>query len=96
MYWTEHRLPGSAWREAGAQAVFLVQKTTQERSGLSAIEEGSHPQLIDNEVVLWQKLDYFHYNPVNRGYVDLTEHWRCSSARNYAGQHGLIPVFMDW
>jgi REP element-mobilizing transposase RayT len=59
-------------------------------------EEGSHPQLIDNDVVLRQKMDYIHYNPVKRGYVDLPEHWRYSSARNYAGQEGLIPVFMDW
>jgi len=59
-------------------------------------EEGSHPQLIENDVVLRQKLDYIHQNPVKRGYVDLAEHWRYSSARNYAGQDGMLPVFMDW
>ena len=59
-------------------------------------EEGSHPQLMDNEEVLRQKLDYIHQNPVKRGYVDLPEHWRCSSARNYAGREGLIPVDTDW
>ena len=31
-----------------------------------------------------QKLDYIHHNPVKRGYVDQPEHWRYSSARNYA------------
>ncbi|WP_020483877.1 REP-associated tyrosine transposase [Methylomonas sp. MK1] len=59
-------------------------------------EEGSHPQLIDNPDVLRQKLDYIHLNPVKRGYVDLPEHWRYSSARNYAGQDGLLPVYRDW
>jgi len=59
-------------------------------------EEGSHPQLIDNSEVLRQKLDYIHLNPVKRGYVDLAEHWRYSSARDYAGLTGLLPVFRDW
>ena len=59
-------------------------------------EEGSHPQLIQNEMMLRQKLDYIHFNPVKRGYVDDPTHWRYSSARNYAGLEGLMPVFMDW
>jgi REP element-mobilizing transposase RayT len=44
-------------------------------------EEGSHPQLIQNAEMLRQKLDYIHFNPVKRGYVDKPEHWRYSSAR---------------
>ena len=59
-------------------------------------EEGSHPQRIDNETVLLQKLDYIHQNPVKRGYVDAAEHWRYSSARNYAGQEGLIEIRKAW
>ena len=59
-------------------------------------QEGSHPQLIENDEVMLQKLDYIHYNPVKRGYVDDPTHWRYSSARNYAGQPGLLPVLTDW
>ncbi|MEI8572547.1 transposase [Methylomonas sp. EFPC1] len=59
-------------------------------------EEGSHPQMIDNPDVLRQKLEYIHLNQVKRDYVDLPEHWRYSSARNYAGQEGLLPVYRDW
>jgi putative transposase len=59
-------------------------------------EEGSHPQRIESEVVMRQKLDYIHYNPVKRGFVDLPEHWRWSSARDYAGMQGLIDVDRDW
>ena len=58
--------------------------------------EGSHPQLIDSEEVLRQKLDYTHQNPVKRGYVDDSVHWRYSIARNYAGLPGLIPIFTGW
>ncbi len=59
-------------------------------------QEGSHPQQIDNEFMLRQKLEYIHQNPIKRGYVDETVHWRWSSARNYDGKAGLIEVFTDW
>jgi REP element-mobilizing transposase RayT len=59
-------------------------------------QEGSHPQLIENDAIMWQKLEYIHNNPVERGYVDDPLHWRYSSARNYAGQQGLVTVRMDW
>jgi putative transposase len=59
-------------------------------------QEGSHPQRIEAEAVFAQKLAYIHNNPVRRGYVDLPEHWRYSSARDYAGVDGLLPVVIDW
>ena len=59
-------------------------------------EEGSHLQVVESETVMRQKLDYIHQNPVKRGYVDLPEDWRYSSARNYAGQVGLIDVVRAW
>ncbi len=59
-------------------------------------QEGSHPKLIQGDEMMRQKIEYIHYNPVRRGYVDLPIHWRYSSARNYAGLDGLIPVTMRW
>ena len=55
-------------------------------------QEGSHAEMVFSEAVMREKLDYLHRNPVKRGYVDLPEHWRYSSARNYLGQPGLIEV----
>ena len=55
-------------------------------------QEGSHPQRILNDAMLQQKAEYIHNNPVRRGFVDLPEHWRYSSARNYAGMKGLVPL----
>lgn len=55
-------------------------------------QEGSHAELVCSEAVMHQKLEYIHYNPVRRGYVDLAEHWRYSSARNYAGAPGLLKI----
>ncbi|MDD5389899.1 MAG: hypothetical protein PHD37_11165 [Gallionellaceae bacterium] len=59
-------------------------------------QEGSHPQLIQGETMMRQKLDYLPNNPVVRGYVDDPIHWRYSSARNYAGLPGLLEVETRW
>jgi putative transposase len=59
-------------------------------------QEGSHPQQLKNGEMMLQKLEYIHLNPVKRGFVDEAVHWRLSSARNYAGLPGLIPVQTDW
>jgi putative transposase len=59
-------------------------------------QEGNHPEQIQTEDMMWQKLEYVHNNPVARGYVDDPVHWRYSSARNYAGLPGLIDVVTDW
>ena len=52
--------------------------------------------MIADDGMLLQKLEYMHYNPVKRGYVDDPTYWRYSSARNYAGLAGLIRVTTDW
>jgi putative transposase len=59
-------------------------------------QEGSHPQQITSDEMMQQKLEYIHYNPVKRGYVDDPVHWRYSSARNYVGSSGLIEVATQW
>ena len=46
-------------------------------------QEGFHPQLILDEAMLVQKIEYIHHNPVKRGLVDLPVQWRYSSARNF-------------
>jgi len=33
-------------------------------------QEGSHPQVIETEEVMWQKIEYIHDHPIRRGYVD--------------------------
>ena len=59
-------------------------------------QEGSHPEQLRTAEMMWQKIEYVHSNPLARGYVDDPVHWRYSSARNYAGQGGLIEVVTDW
>ncbi len=59
-------------------------------------QEGSHPKMIESEQVMWQKLEYMHNNPLRRGYISDSIHWRYSSARCYAGQTGMVEVCTDW
>jgi putative transposase len=59
-------------------------------------QEGSHPEQIEGETMMLQKLEYIHNNPVARGYVDDPIHWRYSSARDYAGMRGMIQVTTRW
>jgi len=59
-------------------------------------QEGGKPKQIQNDDMMWQKIEYVHNNPVVRGFVDDPLHWRWSSARNYAGQAGSIEVVTDW
>ena len=59
-------------------------------------QEGVHPEWIQNERMMRQKVEYIHNNPVERGYVDRPEHWRYSSARNYLGMEGLLDVCVEW
>jgi len=57
-------------------------------------QEGSHPEEMANSTLLMQRIAYIHNNPVKRGYVDLPEHWRYSSARAYLGQASLLPIVL--
>jgi len=55
-------------------------------------QESVHPELIQDEEMMRQKIEYIHRNPVKRGYVDQAEHWRYLSARNYQDMDGLIEI----
>ncbi len=74
----------------------MIKRGYKKDSKYQLWEEGIHPQLIESKAVMRQKLDYIHFNPVKRGYVDEPEHWCYSSARNYAGKPGMIEVVYEW
>ena len=57
-------------------------------------QEGSHPEEMSETTLFMQRLTYIHNNPVKRGYVDLPEHWRYSSARSYMGEESLLPIVL--
>jgi len=43
-----------------------------------------------------EKITYIHHNPVKRGYIEEAEHWRYSSAKDYAGIDGILKIERVW
>lgn len=55
-------------------------------------EEGIHPKQLTTVDMVNQKMAYLHNNPVKSGFVSDPADWRYSSASDYLGGKGLIPV----
>jgi len=72
----------------------FYKKAHRKEKSFQVWEEGYQPKLIQTEAMMKVKIDYIHYNPVKRGYVDKAIHWRYSSARNYESGYGLIHIDM--
>lgn len=68
----------------------------KKKSTYQVWQEGSHPQVIQGQKMMRQKIDYIHYNPVEAGYVDDPLDWKYSSARNYEGLAGVLEVNTNW
>lgn len=66
----------------------------QDERDVAFWQDSLHPELIISDHMMWEKIEELHANPVKRGYVDEPEHWRFSSARDYAGALGLglLPI----
>ncbi|NDK57702.1 REP-associated tyrosine transposase [Pontibacter fetidus] len=57
-------------------------------------QDGNEAKEIFSNNFLDQKLEYIHQNPVRAEWVSEPEHYRYSSAANYAGKLGLLPVML--
>ncbi|MEO9885836.1 MAG: hypothetical protein ABJR05_02215 [Balneola sp.] len=70
----------------------FAKKMHKKQSKYQVWQEGVHPTQIDSDEKMKKVLDYIHVNPVKAGFVNNPEHWRYSSAIDYAGKEGLLPV----
>lgn len=52
----------------------------------------NHPIEMNSNEIIDSRLEYVHENPVKAGFVDESREWKYSSARDYAGEKGLIDV----
>lgn len=55
-------------------------------------QHGNHPIELDNNMILEQKLEYLHHNPVKQGFTNRQECYPWSSAKDYAGEKGMIEL----
>jgi REP element-mobilizing transposase RayT len=71
---------------------FMARKTKR-TDHFKLWQDGSHAMDIFTIDFLQQKVDYIHNNPVRNGLVDLPEHYRFSSARDYfTEEKGLVDI----
>ena len=57
-------------------------------------QDGYHAELLYTEEFFQQKIDYIHQNPVKMEIVSHPEDYLYSSAKDYAGNKGLLQVTM--
>jgi len=57
-------------------------------------QDGNEAKEIHSNSFLGQKLEYIHENPVKAEIVENAEEYIYSSAKNYAGEQGLIDVIL--
>ncbi len=55
-------------------------------------QKGNHAVYLETNEMMDQRLDYIHNNPVESGIVEEAEHYVFSSARDYAGDQGLLKI----
>jgi len=55
-------------------------------------QQHSHPLELSSAYLVQQKIDYIHQNPVKAGIVGEAHHYLYSSAYDYAGGKGPIPI----
>jgi REP element-mobilizing transposase RayT len=59
----------------------------------------NHAEEIYSNTFIQQKVEYIHQNPVRGGLVQFPQEYVYSSAKNYAGEDGLVDVVkvaMEW
>jgi hypothetical protein len=55
-------------------------------------QQHNMPIEVTSYEMMQQKLNYIHMNPVVAGFVDEPQHWKYSSAIDYAGGKGLLKI----
>ena len=59
-------------------------------------QDGNEPKDVYSAEFLQQKIEYIHNNPVRAGWVNEPQHYKYSSAIDYAGDKGLIEVLFAY
>ena len=70
---------GTRWKRAPGEA-----ERTSRTSNYKFWKDGFHPIMLDKTILIEQKLEYIHQNPVLEGFVRNAEEWKNSSALAYS------------
>ena len=76
----------------------MMEKAGKENSnncGFQLWQQHNHPIELSTQIMIHQKLDYLHNNPVTAGFVESPEDWLYSSAQEYyTGKKGMINILL--
>lgn len=67
-------------------------KKNSNNKGFQFWQQHNKPIELYDNVIMDQKLEYIHNNPVEAGFVSRPEDYVYSSARNYCGEQGILDV----
>ena len=80
-------------KKSWALNIFQNYKLEHKRESRYQIwQEGFHPQMITDDDILTQKIEYIHWNPVKRGLVEQPEFWRYSSASSFSDGNCVLDL----
>lgn len=71
---------------------FSFEARRTRRSEVYKIWKDDNHAIDLSSIDVMEKIDYVHNNPVRAGLVEYPEHYVYSSARDYAGEKGLVEV----
>lgn len=80
-----------------AWIVWMQQRAARKNSSVSDKQFWQHhnkPIELWRVEVMDQKMRYIHENPVKAGFVVQADHWKYSSAADYAGRPGLVKMIV--
>jgi REP element-mobilizing transposase RayT len=67
-------------------------KANKHNKNYQVWQQNNHPVVLDTNEMIDQRLEYLHMNPVKAGYVNKTEDWKYSSAKQYAGLAKILEL----
>ena len=65
-------------------------KNNSNNNGFQLWQQNNNPIELFTKKVIQQKLEYIHNNPVIEGFVEKSEEYLYSSAKDYAGMNGIL------
>ena len=76
----------------------MFEKAAKNKSNIAKYQFWQHhnkPIELWTDVVIEQKINYIHNNPVQSGFVTNSIDWKYSSARNYQDDYTILKIDSD-
>ena len=95
--WTTNAIQNELKNESRRYIKNLLDKTIfkKRQNRFQVWQANNFSEIVESKPFFKQKLEYIHWNPVKKGYVNSVEDWKYSSARNWMYEdHSVINVVL--